>query len=379
MVWPFAKIWRDSIRGFSFGHSGPGGFRVWLGRMASSTGIAAVMMGCAPSPDIVGFTYISGEADSENRLLTISVEGPILGSPPDQGGSPFVFSSLGGVTYGYEVQQALEEMIEEESVKGILLRFATPGGTIFGSRAIYDGIEAYQEATQRPVIIHIEGASASGGVMAMVGADAIYADYGSVIGSIGVIGAVFNYYDQPTAFDGGLLGGGVTTENGIEQFVITAGRSKDFGNPFRQPTDEELNVAQQTVDHEYTRFVDHVAQARGLDPTTIREDMGALLFDNQTAEQYQLIDGTLNRPDAIKDLAGRAGVGEDYQLVRIQAEPPSLLGTLLGQAPTSPPVTYDYIQRQVSSDRCQASQQAVLAYHGDRRQLCDSLNSPLGR
>src|SRR5690606_18222954 len=135
------------------------------------------------------------------------------GHPPR--GSYFDLWDVAGMTYGYRIQQALEAAAKDDGIKGVLLEVDTPGGTIFGSQAIYEGIVRYREKTGRPVIAHVEGLAASGGVWAMVGADEIYADFGTSIGSIGVIGPMLTFYDRPTAFDGGLLGGGVTTERGI--------------------------------------------------------------------------------------------------------------------------------------------------------------------
>ena len=127
------------------------------------------------------YTFVSGSQESKNLLVSLPVEGVILGSPPQEiSASPMGWFN---VTYGYSIQKALEKAAEDDQVKGIFLHVQSPGGTIFGSMAIFDGIKAFQKSTGKPVLVFIEGLSASGCVMAMVGADAIYADYGSYIGS----------------------------------------------------------------------------------------------------------------------------------------------------------------------------------------------------
>jgi protease-4 len=83
-----------------------------------------------------------------------------------------------------------------------------------------------------------------------------------LIGSIGVIGGILTYFDNPVALDGGLLGGGIVTKNGIQQTVISAGRGKDLGNPFRKPTEEELQVLRQGVNYEYNQFVQLVGTSK---------------------------------------------------------------------------------------------------------------------
>ncbi|RMH23343.1 MAG: S49 family peptidase, partial [Acidobacteria bacterium] len=282
------------------------------------------------------YVHVSGEKGSADRLLKITVEGLILGSPPREG--DFYWDAFADVTYGYAVQDALRAAAEDDAIKGVLLHLRTPGGTIFGSRAIHDGVMAFRRS-ERPVVAWIEGLSASGGVMAMVGADAIYADHGSFVGSIGVIGPVLTYFDQPVATEGGILGGGVVTRDGIEQIIVHAGRGKDLGNPFRRPTAEELANLQAGLDHEYDAFVAHVAEHRHIEPEAIRQAMGAQIFDNATAEGYGLIDGTRSRDEALAALAELAGVAESYQLVRPRKHATSfwqLMSARLGLAPGLP-------------------------------------------
>ncbi|EIJ42794.1 ClpP class periplasmic serine protease [Beggiatoa alba B18LD] len=311
------------------------------------------------------YTYIAGNSQSQQYLLKLNINGIILGSPNTEFGSLSFLAT--GVTYGYQIQEQLLKAAKHPEIKGIFLHIQTAGGTIYGSRAIFDGIKAYQKATQKPVIAYIEGFAASGGVMAMVGADAIYADYGSMVGSIGVLGISLTYFNKPIATDGGVMGGGIVTEEGIEQYQIFAGRGKDLGNPFRRPTDEELQNLQAGVDTEYTKFVQHVAENRQINADVIRNKMGAQLFSNDTAEQYHLIDGTLNRQQAIDKLAQLAKVGDDYQLVYPQTDETSWLGQLLVWAHPATPTTNAQTPQQVL---CNTVLTVPLVYHGDIHQVC---------
>jgi protease-4 len=312
------------------------------------------------------YTYVSGTKESKNRLLYLPVEGIILGSAPGYLSSNL---SLPGVTFGYGVKDLLKKVAKDDSVKGILLWLQTPGGTIFGSQAIFDGVKAYQQATGKPVVAYVEGLAASGGVMAMVGANAIYADQGSAVGSIGVLGPAWFYYDKPKATEGGLFGGGVVTEGGIERTIISAGRGKDLGNPFRRPTPEELGNLQKGVDIEYGRFVKHVADNRKMSESLIREQMGAQVFDNQTAQEYGLIDGTLNRDDTIAKLAELAKVGEDYQLVRSKVDRGVFFERLFGALGLQS-LEQTHLRQQVQQEFCETVERLPVAYHGDIARLC---------
>jgi protease-4 len=313
------------------------------------------------------YLHVSGNRDSRNKLLTVRVEGPILGAPPKDRSTAFFLS---GFTFGYEVQQVLEDAAKDDHVKGVLLHLQTPGGTIFGSRAIHDGVMAYRNQTKKPVVAYIEGLSASGGVMAMVGATRIYADHGSLVGSIGVLGPQLYYFDRPMATDGGLLSSGIVTEGGIEQTVIAAGRGKDLGNPFRRPTQEEIATLSRGIEAEYEQFVQHVARNRRMQPTTIRDQMGAMIFDNATAQSLGLIDGTATRGESLAKLAELAGVSKDYQAVRPADDDASMLRRLLSAAarlrePMAELRTQDVLRAELCS-----SVRAPLVYYGDPAAAC---------
>jgi protease-4 len=312
------------------------------------------------------YSHVSGDEDSDNNLLQVNVNGIILGSAPEE---EFSFGLSEFLTYGYELADTLAEAAEDEDIKGVLMRFRTPGGTIFGSQAIYRAIRDYKEKTGNPVVVYIEGMSASGGVMAMVGADAIYADHGSLIGSIGVLGPSLTYFNQPMATDGGLFGGGIVTEGGIERTIITAGRGKDIGNPFRKPTEEEITTLTDGINTEYANFIEHVASNRDMKASLIRDEMGAQIFGNEKSETFGLIDGTLDRSAAIEALAKLAQLGDDYQLIKPNIKSESLfnqmMGVLAGRSSIrlSPEV---FARQQV----CNVSRQLTMAYHGNLASYC---------
>ncbi|MGD1858665.1 MAG: S49 family peptidase [Leptolyngbyaceae cyanobacterium] len=312
------------------------------------------------------FRYIDGDEDSDNYLLELRINGPILNSPSNGG----FFGLDSSVTYAYQFQRLMKQVAEDDRILGVFLRISTPGGTVVGSNVVYEALADYKAVTEKPVYAYIEGLSASGGVWSMVAADQILAAPGSLIGSIGVIGPTLVYFNNPVAVDGGILGGGVTTQGGIQQFVISAGKGKDLGNPFRQPTDEELQSLRININNEYNNFVTHVAETRDISEQTLRQEMGAFIFGTQQAEQFNLIDGTSGRPEAIAALANSLELEKDFQLVRIGYDEPGLIEILLGQ----PPIDLSYEQQQaiIQQDICHLQTYSLLAYHGDVMALCPS-------
>ncbi len=320
------------------------------------------------------FETLEGQDGSDNLLLNINVEGIILGTPPTAAPSnPFGLIGTQAATYGYYVKQRLQAAAKNDNIKGIFLHIASPGGTVFGSMAIHDAIEDYQTKTGNPVVAYVEGMSASGGVMAMVGADAIYADRGSLVGSIGVMGSQILYYDQPKAFDNGILGGGITTEGGIEQTIISAGRSKDLGNPFRRATADELATLQKGVNDLYTDFVNHVAKERQITPDIIRNTMGAQIFENRQAEDYGLIDGTRTWDKAIKELAKLAKIEKDYRLVRPQRPRISTLERFFmmnSESQHDDTLSAEDYERLMQADVCSAFLSQSMVYYGTPQVSC---------
>jgi protease-4 len=269
------------------------------------------------------------------------------------------------VTYGYTIKDILAKVAKEDEIKGILLHISTPGGTIFGSMAIYEGIKAYQATTHKPVFVYIEGLAASGGVMAMVAADKIYADYGSMIGSIGVIGPTLTYYNKPIAIDGGLFSEGIQTTGGIEQTIISAGFGKDLGNPFRRSSQREIDNLQQGLEQEYQKFVEHVAKNRHIKIATIKEQMGAQIFSNTQALKYGLIDGTLNRDKSIEKLAKQAKIVDSYQLVGLKTQLSGVFAQIFGLSKKNK------LSSTISSvPFCQYATTPFLVYYGHIGRLC---------
>lgn len=297
------------------------GVVLFLGFIASFVAFFAMIGGllggvAVPSTIEVGdstATFVAGREDSENILLNVPLSGLILGQ---NDGSEGFFG--GEVTYGYDLKQILEDAAELEDVKGVVIDTTSGGGTIYGSVAISDGVERYRDESGDPIITFVEGIAASGAYWVASSTDEILVDHGSSVGSIGVIYGPFQFFDRPVAFDGGLLGGGIVTQNGISVTYFTAGRGKDMGNPFRPLTPEEIQIAQVGVDNSYSEFVTHVAATREIPEETIRTKIGAYVYDNKTATDLGLMDATANRDEAYDRLAELAEIpGDDWAVYQI--------------------------------------------------------------
>lgn len=308
----------------------------------------------AQQPD---YKHVYG--NGQQQLLSIKIDGIIVGNETED--LPGFFTD--GYVSGYEIKKRLIQAASDDTINGVVLEINSPGGTIYGSHAIADGVAFYKDKTDKPVYAHIQGTGASGAYWAAVAADEVVADFGSEIGSIGVVVGPFQHYDKVLAEDGGLLSGGVVTQNGIETTYITAGKSKDMGNPYRKLTDAEVASLQKSVNNEYDNFVRYVASQRGISSDTIRNQIGAMIYDNKTAADYKLIDKTASREDVYHELADKAGIKDDFKVVREETMP-GFLEAMFGVITNRQP-------KQVEFDACTLTG-TKLAYHGNVTALCSS-------
>lgn len=253
-----------------------------------------------------------GDSDSVNDILVLDISGVILNHAPKSGGGLSPFSSVGNVVYGYSVKADLEAAAQTDAIKGVMLHVSTPGGAIAGSKAISDGIEA-MKAAGKTVAVYVDSISASGGVWSTANADGIFADHGAVVGSVGVIGPSILEYKDPVALGG--IFSGVETRGGVELHVTSAGRGKDFGNPFRSPTPQEKQQLQNIVDEMYKQFVNWVSTERGIAREVLIEQTGAGVFANTAAERLGFIDGTRTYDETIAWLAEELELGDDFRVI----------------------------------------------------------------
>lgn len=328
--------------------------------MLAAVGLVANSI--TPSGASTSLNTVWGSPTASGRLRAITVSGTIL-TDSSEGGL------LAAGTYGYEVAAQLDELTTADA-SGVVLLVNTPGGTIPGSKAISDAIMRYKERTGGPVLVHVEGMAASGGVYSTATATEIIADHGAMMGSIGVIMGPLTEYRDVVATSGTLLVPGVTTTGGITQRYITAGTGKDYGNPYRAATEEEIARMQTLIDGEYQNFVSHVSTHRGIPEQVIRDELGAYIFNAQEAVANGLADKVMGRDEFFRHAATTAGLDPADTVVEAVGKPTAfqeLLGAKRAWG-ASQPLSELGQGAVVSPSLCAATQ--PLVYAGDVRAVC---------
>ncbi len=305
---------------------------------------------------------IDEEEAPSNIIAVIDITGPIIATNPF--GPDDLSYTPPGVTIGRAVAKGINTAAENKNIKGILLRVSSPGGLIEPAVDISSAIKQYRDKTGNPVVAHISTLSASAAVYATATASKIVSAPGSLIGSIGVLGPQLVYYDQPISLNNGLLGGGITTKNGISVHVIHAGKGKELGNPFRRPTDEEIAHLQNGVNEYYQDFVEHMALHRNMDENTIRDEMGAKIYTNKAALRYKLIDNVGGFDDALEMIREMGGL-DDYELKYQKPDDinPWMLLDLLGANATKRDILSSQDQGQICSIISQAPVSMMYPNH----------------
>jgi protease-4 len=210
--------------------------------------------------------------------------------------------SIGGLSTSNLIRLARED----KSIKAIVLRVDSPGGSAFGSELIRRELELTR-AAGKPVVVSMGNVAASGGYWISMAADEVIADPTTITGSIGVF-ALFPTVDKVMDKVGIHSAGQPTTWLG------------DAGNPTR-PLDPRFGqVLQASVGHVYGDFTRRAAQARKMPVEKIDAVAQGRVWTGAQAKERGLVDTLGSFGDALKSAAKRAKLEGDTRVVYIERE-----------------------------------------------------------
>jgi protease-4 len=226
---------------------------------------------------------------ANDKIAVIYASGVIM---PGEGDN----ASVGAETYA----KAFRKAREDSSIKAVVLRITSPGGSALGSEIIWR--EAVLTRQVKPLVVSMGDYAASGGYYIACLADTIVASPTSLTGSIGVIGIHFNLKQ-------------FMKKLGITIDVERTNNYADFASAFRELKPEEREFWQHFTDKIYHDFVSHVAEGRGMTYEQV-DDLGqGKIWSGTDAKANGLIDkhGGLN--DAVAVAKNMAGLSDKYRLV----------------------------------------------------------------
>lgn len=251
---------------------------------------------------------------SDNRIGVVDLEGLII--------TPEI------------VVRQLKRFGEDNSIKAIILHINTPGGGVAATEEIYQEVRRIQQEKHKKVIASVETVGASGGYFVASACSKIFADKGSIVGSIGVIAEWVNY-------------GKLMDWAKLQDVTLKAGKLKDAGSPTRPMTPEEKAYFQGLLDNMHGQFIQAVADGRHLKVQDVKAIADGRVWTGDQALPLHLIDNIGDFRAAVKDTARAAGIKGEPELVRPAKERRTLLDLLFGDLSNFLPDRLKLLQPQV--------------------------------
>jgi protease IV len=235
--------------------------------------------------------------------LAFTLRSPAKG----KGGAPALFSSSGSVGVvelngvimdSRKVLRKLERMEEDSQIRAVVLRLNSPGGSVAPSQEIYEAVKAYK----KPIVSSMSSVAASGAYYVACGTRKIFANAGTLTGSIGVI---MEFANLEKLYDWAR----------IKRFSIKTGKYKDAGAEFREMTADERALLQSLVDDVLAQFKGAVREGRKLDAAAVDRVADGRIFSGSQAKAAKLVDEIGTLQDAVVEAAKLAGIKGEPDVV----------------------------------------------------------------
>jgi protease IV len=260
------------------------------------------------------------------------------------------YDAMNGAVLGSDTFiKYIREARSDSSVRAIVLRIDSPGGSAIASDAIWrELVITRDEKPHRPLVVSMSDLAASGGYYMAMASPYIVAQPGTLTGSIGVVG-------------GKIVTGGTFAKAGANIEVVSRGRHAEMESPTRPFNPEERAKVQKGMEDFYYRFVEHAARSRHMTVEKLHGIAQGRVWTGRQAKQVGLVDELGGLERALAVAKGRAGLSPNAE-VQIVTYPPrrnvfELLGESLG-----------------SQSRTDAGLAAVLG--GQERRMIGMLTAP---
>lgn len=231
----------------------------------------------------VGRSYGRGR----KKIAVLVFEGAVIDGKSKR--HPLLGQAVGAESFVPHVHK----LADDSSVKGVVLRVNSGGGSAAASEDIRNALEELRE--KKPLVVSMSEAAASGGYWISCGAERIFAHEDTLTGSIGVITlhlAVQNFLKR----------------YGINAESLRTGPHADLGSALRPITGEEKKMLDGTVERLYRSFIRRVADARNQDPRRVEKIAGGRVWSGSDALQEGLVDEVGGLVQAVDYLKGQLGL-----------------------------------------------------------------------
>lgn len=229
---------------------------------------------------------------SQDKIAVVNILGPIRASMKSS--DPFARDSE-------KIVKRLKKINENASVKAVVLRINSPGGTVAAVQEIYSELLKMKK-NGKFIVASFSDIAASGGYYIACGADEIVAQPGTLTGSIGVILEIGNFSE-------------LMKKIGVKIETVKSGKHKDIGNFSREMTIEERKILQDLINNAYEQFLSAVVTGRKLDEAKARKLADGRIFTGAQAKSEGLVDMLGGLDDAIEKAKKLAGIKGEVKII----------------------------------------------------------------
>lgn len=234
-----------------------------------------------------------------DTLAVIHAYGPITSGESSLGDGIMSSSTIGSAT----IERALIDALDDENIKAVLLRLDSPGGSALASEMIWQAMR--EVGTEKPVFASVGSMAASGGYYLVCGAERVFVEPASILGSIGVVG-------------GKLVMPGLYDWAGVNITRRTRGPGGDLFNSVEPFTDEQRDLVRRSMEVVYDQFRDRIAIGRGDRLEQLDEVDEGLLFTGEQAVANGMADDLGGLDEALLALAKRVELEEgEYDVINL--------------------------------------------------------------
>lgn len=228
--------------------------------------------------------------NTDQRIAVIYIDGEISSY------TSYGFSGNLGYDHHFVLRQ-IEDIKNDDRVKGVILSVNTPGGGTFESAQLKDALLDLKTTRKIPIYVSMQSIAASGGYYISAHADKIFASEETLTGSIGVIMSGINLT-------------GLYEKLGISNDTIKSGTFKDIGSSSRPMTEQDRKILQDMVDLSYNRFVKVVSEGRNISKDKARKLADGRIYDGSQAKANGLVDEIGYFEDALYRMQDEYDLGD---------------------------------------------------------------------
>lgn len=258
------------------------------------------------------FMLISGAIFFSKGGIKSSSHGSSAGFLAAGKGAVGIIELNGVIMDSRKTLKKLEDFEESPEIKGVVLRLNSPGGAVAPSQEIYQAVKNYK----KPLVVSMSSVAASGAYYVAMGAKKVYANPGTITGSIGVI---MEFANLEKLYEWAK----------VQRYAIKTGKFKDVGAEYREMGPEEKALLQNMVDDVLTQFKQAVADGRKLTLEQVTEVADGRIFSGSQAKNAKLVDELGTLQDAINEVGKMAKIEGKPEVVYPEKARPRWMDLIL--------------------------------------------------